>query len=115
MESFRTIIERVFRDEGTAQDLVDKYKVVVYTPQRSAKADGPGKGAGMFGMQTKTGRTLAYWCFSPSVALGELRDLGVRSGAYTQTRILRSFAQAGFTARPGTPLHLAQSYSPLVR
>jgi regulator of telomere elongation helicase 1 len=75
LEAIRTILDRVFRDEEHAADLVERYKVVVYLPARG----GVGGGGSRPLLAPRRGRTLAYWCFSPSVTVGELMGLGVRS------------------------------------
>lgn len=93
LEGFRQILDRVFRDETAAFELCKYFKVVIQTPierggNNSNNGGGRqgqqvGHGGSMFAMRTKKGRTLSYWCFSPGIAMRELKSLGVRSVVLT--------------------------------
>ena len=84
LDNLRSVIERIFRSEATAVDMCRYYKVVIHTPPPDDKSGGGGGSRGGLadlagGAVRKKGRTLSYWCFSPSVAMAELKSLGVRS------------------------------------
>lgn len=81
LDHLRSVIERIFRSEQRAAEMCKYYKVVLHTPAegKGGGGGGGGGGAGTLLPATARGRTLSYWCFSPSVAMGELKAQGVRS------------------------------------
>jgi len=73
LESFATFLQRVFRavpdpsNPGGVSDSSRHFRIVLSNAPHPTGGGGSG------------GKTLSYWCFSPSVAMQELKALGVRS------------------------------------
>jgi len=62
-----------------AREATSRYfRMVVHREQRRGGRGRQGGGRGG-GAPAEAGKVLSYWCFSPGVAVGELRALGVRS------------------------------------
>lgn len=72
LELFKKILDRVFRNPETAAEHCRYYKTIIHRPETSGSGP-PAK------KNIQKGRTLSYWCFSPSIALKELTSLGVRT------------------------------------
>jgi regulator of telomere elongation helicase 1 len=77
LEHFSQCLKRVFGESSEARCLAksESYRVHVTPPQSSAHTSGY-RGGNNDGV---IGRTVSYWCFAPSEAMRELKDLMVRS------------------------------------
>ncbi|RYG53962.1 hypothetical protein EON66_07795 [archaeon] len=74
LEFFRDTLTRLFRNRAELLTLGDDYQVVLYVPQASSAST-------MFSsLRTAVrGRTIGFWCLSPSAAMDDIRRLNVRS------------------------------------